>query len=162
MKVQTAILAGGCFWGVQELVRALPGVQETVVGYTGGFTDNPSYDVVKGGRSGHAESVQIQFDPTQVTLSEILRFFFRLHDPTTLNQQGNDMGTQYRSAIFYNSEEQRVIAEQIRAEIDKSGKWKKRVVTEIVAASKFYPAEAFHQDYLQKHPDGYSCHYIRD
>ena len=162
MKVQTAILAGGCFWGVQELVRALPGVQGTVVGYTGGFTDNPSYDVVKGGRSGHAESVQIQFDPTQVTFGEILKFFFRLHDPTTLNQQGNDMGTQYRSAIFYNSEEQRVVAEQIRAEIDKSGKWKKRVVTEIVAASKFYPAEAFHQDYLQKHPDGYSCHYIRD
>ena len=162
MKVQTAILAGGCFWGVQELVRALPGVQGTVVGYTGGFTDNPSYDVVKGGRSGHAESVEIRFDPTQVTFGEILKFFFRLHDSTTLNQQGNDMGTQYRSAIFYNSEEQRVIAEQIRAEIDKSGKWKKRVVTEIVAASKFYPAEAFHQDYLQKHPDGYSCHYIRD
>ena len=157
-----ATLSGGCFWGVQELIRKLPGVLETSVGYTGGTTDKPGYDRVHTGRTGHAEAVEIVFDPKVVTYESILRFFFRLHDPTTLNRQGNDVGTQYRSAIFFHDEEQRRVAERVKAEVDKSGKWPAKVVTQIVPAGAFYPAESDHQDYLQKHPDGYTCHYLRD
>lgn len=159
---QKAILAGGCFWGVEELIRKLPGVTKTIVGYTGGFTQNPHYEDVKTGKTGHAESIEITFDPKKTTYEAILKYFFRLHDPTTLNRQGNDVGTQYRSAIFYVNEEQKKIAEKVKQDVDKSGKWKSKVVTEIVAASPFYKAEDYHQDYLQKHPDGYTCHYIRD
>jgi peptide methionine sulfoxide reductase msrA/msrB len=157
-----ATLAGGCFWGVQELIRQLPGVIETTVGYTGGSTDHPGYEQVHTGRTGHAEAVQIVFDPKVTSYETILRYFFRLHDPTTPNRQGNDVGTQYRSAIFFHDEEQRRIAERVKAEVDKSGKWPAKVVTQIVPASKFYPAESYHQDYLQKHPDGYTCHYLRE
>ena len=157
-----ATLSGGCFWGVQELIRKLPGVLQTMVGYTGGNTQNPTYEQVHTGRTGHAEAVQIEFDPKQISYESILRYFFRLHDPTTPNRQGNDLGTQYRSAIFYHSDEQRRIAERVKAEVDRSGKWPSKVVTQIVPASAFYPAEAYHQDYLQKHPDGYTCHYLRD
>jgi peptide methionine sulfoxide reductase msrA/msrB len=158
----TATLAGGCFWGVQELIRKLPGVIESTVGYTGGTTDNPGYEQVHTGRTGHAEAVQIVFDPKLTSYETILRYFFRLHDPTTPNRQGNDVGSQYRSAIFFHDEEQRRVAERVKAEVDKSGKWPAKVVTQIVPASKFYPAEGYHQDYLQKHPDGYTCHYLRD
>ena len=158
----TATLSGGCFWGVQELVRKLPGVISTSVGYTGGTTDNPTYEDVHPGRTGHAEAVQIVYDPKLISYEAILRYFFRLHDPTTPNRQGNDLGTQYRSAIFYHSDEQRQIAERVKAEVDHSGKWRAKVVTQIVPASTFYPAEGYHQDYLQKHPDGYTCHYLRD
>jgi peptide methionine sulfoxide reductase msrA/msrB len=157
-----ATLSGGCFWGVQELIRKLPGVLETSVGYTGGTTDQPVYDQVHTGRTGHTEAVEIVFDPKVVTYESILRHFFRLHDPTTLNRQGNDVGTQYRSAIFFHDEEQRRVAERVKAEVDKSGKWPAKVVTQIVPAGAFYPAEGYHQDYLQKHPDGYTCHYLRD
>jgi len=157
-----ATLSGGCFWGVQELVRKLPGVLETSVGYTGGTTDNPGYEQVHTGRTGHAEAVQIVFDPKVITYESILRYFFRLHDPTTANRQGNDAGTQYRSAIFVHDEEQRRIAERVKAEVDRSGKWPAKVVTQIVPAGAFYPAEGYHQDYLQKHPDGYTCHYLRN
>ena len=157
-----ATLAGGCFWGMEELLRKLPGVLDTVVGYTGGSTDKPGYEKVHTGRTGHAEAVQITYDPRVRTYESILRYFFRLHDPTTLNRQGNDVGTQYRSAIFYHDEEQRRIAERVRAEVDESGKWPSRVVTEIAPAGPWYPAESYHQDYLQKHPDGYTCHYLRD
>jgi peptide methionine sulfoxide reductase msrA/msrB len=161
-KREVATLAGGCFWGVQELIRKLPGVIESTVGYTGGTMTNPTYEDVHTGRTGHAEALQIVFDPQQITYESILRYFFRLHDPTTLNRQGNDRGSQYRSAIFWNSEEQRRVAERVKAEVDVSGKWDKKVVTEVVKAGPFYPAEGYHQDYLQKNPGGYTCHYLRD
>ena len=157
-----ATLSGGCFWGVQELIRKLPGVLSSTVGYTGGTTDNPVYEQVHTGRTGHSEAVQITFDPKAISYESILRYFFRLHDPTTPNRQGNDLGTQYRSAIFYHNDEQRQIAERVKGEVDRSGKWPAKVVTQIVPASTFYPAEDYHQDYLQKHPDGYTCHYLRD
>jgi methionine-S-sulfoxide reductase len=161
-KIEIATLAGGCFWGVEELIRKLPGVTQTGVGYTGGFTQNPTYADVKQGNTGHAESIQITYDPAKTSYAEILKFFFKIHDPTTVNRQGNDKGTQYRSAIFFHSEEQKKTAEQIKGEVSKSGKWKNPVVTEIIAATKFYSAEDYHQDYLQKNPGGYTCHYIRD
>lgn len=160
-QTETATLAGGCFWGVEELIRQLPGVLETTVGYTGGTLENPRYEHVKTGRSGHAESLQIVFDPSKIGYPEILEYFFRLHDPTTANRQGNDVGSQYRSAIFYHSDEQKRIAESIRQGVEASGKWKRPIVTEIVAASPFYSAEDYHQDYLQKNPNGYTCHYLR-
>jgi len=146
-----ATLSGGCFWGVQELIRKLPGVLQTTVGYTGGNTATPSYEQVHTGRTGHAEAVQIVYDPKLTSYESILRYFFRLHDPTTPSRQGNDIGTQYRSAIFYHSDEQRLTAERVKAEVDRSGKWPAKVVTQIVPASAFYPAEAYHQDYLANH-----------
>jgi methionine-S-sulfoxide reductase len=159
---KVATLAGGCFWGVQELIRKLPGVVESTVGYTGGTTADPTYEQVHTGRTGHAEAVQIVYDPRQISYEALLRYFFRLHDPTTKNRQGNDLGTQYRSAIFYHDEEQRAVAERVKAEVDHSGKWRRPLTTEIVPATRFYPAEAYHQDYLQKNPGGYTCHYLRD
>lgn len=162
MTNQTATLAGGCFWGVEEILRKLPGVLKTEVGYTGGATENPTYDTVKLGQTGHAEAVQIVFDPERISYEEILRWFFRLHDPTTPNRQGNDRGTQYRSAIFYHDDAQKKTAEAVKASIDASGKWPGRIVTEIVPAKPWYPAEGYHQKYLQKNPHGYNCHYIRD
>ncbi len=161
-NTEIAIVAGGCFWGVEDLIRKLPGVIDTTVGYTGGLIDNPTYEDVKGGLSGHAEAVQIEFDPNVITYEAILKYFFRLHDPTTLNQQGNDRGTQYRSTIFYKDEKQKQMAMQVKDSVDKSGKWKKPLVTVIVPAKIFWPAEDYHQDYLKKHPDGYTCHYLRD
>jgi peptide methionine sulfoxide reductase msrA/msrB len=161
-RTEVATLAGGCFWGVQELIRKLPGVIESTAGYTGGTMANPRYEDVHTGRTGHAEAVQIVFDPWQISYESILRYFFRLHDPTTRNRQGNDIGSQYRSAIFWNSDEQRQTAERVKAEVDRSGKWDKKVVTEIAKAGAFYPAEEYHQDYLQKNPGGYTCHYLRD
>jgi peptide methionine sulfoxide reductase msrA/msrB len=157
-----ATLAGGCFWGVEELLRKLPGVVETTVGYTGGSTDSPTYEEVRTGRTGHAEAVRVVFDPGVVSYEKILEHFFRLHDPTTRDRQGNDRGTQYRSAIFVHDEAQRRVAEEVRRRVDRSGKWKDPVVTEIVPAAAFHPAEERHQDYLQKHPDGYTCHYLRE
>ncbi len=162
IKKEEAILSGGCFWGVEELFRKLPGVLETEVGYTGGNIPNPTYEIVKKGKSGHAEAIRIVFDPAKVTFEAILNYFFRLHDPTTLNRQGNDVGNQYRSSIFYKTPQQKEIAEVTKDKIDKSKKWKNKVVTEITAFKEFYPAEAYHQDYLQKNPGGYTCHYLRD
>jgi methionine-S-sulfoxide reductase len=156
---ETATLAGGCFWGVEELVRKLPGVVDTTVGYAGGTLDSPRYEDVKKGRTGHAESLQIVFDPAKISYDEILDFFFRLHDPTTANRQGNDIGTQYRSAIFYHDETQREAAE--RAKQRAQPKWPRPIVTEVVPFTNFYPAEDFHQDYLQRNPHGYTCHYLR-
>jgi peptide methionine sulfoxide reductase msrA/msrB len=154
-----ATLAGGCFWGVQEIIRQLPGVIESRVGYTGGATDRPDYEQVHTGRTGHAEAVEIVFDPARLSYEDLLRTFFRLHDPTTPNRQGNDRGTQYRSVVFVHDDAQRAAAERVKTEAQK--KWRAPVVTEIVSAGKFFPAEAYHQDYLQKHPDGYTCHYLR-
>ena len=158
---ETATLAGGCFWGVEELIRKLPGVIDTTVGYTGGTLAKPRYEDVKTGRTGHAESLEIEFDPDRISYEEILRFFFRLHDPTTPNRQGNDIGTQYRSAIFVHDAKQRETAERVKKEVDSSGKWPRPVTTEIVDATPFWPAEDYHQDYLQKYPNGYTCHYLR-
>ena len=160
---ETAILAGGCFWGMEELLREIPGVIETSVGYSGGKTKDPTYEDVSGGASGHAESVRVVFDPTKISYADLLEnWFFRMHDPTTSNRQGNDVGTQYRSAIFVTSPEQKRIAEEVKARVDKSGKWKSPIVTEIVAAGPFTPAEEYHQKYLVKNPGGYTCHYMRD
>ena len=156
------ILAGGCFWGMQEILRGIPGVIETEVGYSGGTTTDPTYEEVHSGSTGHAEAVRIVFDPKRLTYEELLGYFFRMHDPTTPNRQGNDVGTSYRSAIFYEDEAQKRTAETVKARVDASGKWKRPIVTEIVPASKFWPAEGYHQDYLQKHPDGYTCHFLRD
>ena len=159
---EIAVLAGGCFWGMEEILRGIPGVVETAVGYTGGTTSHATYEEVSTGRTGHAESVRIVFDPERLTYEELLGYFFRMHDPTTPNRQGNDVGTQYRSAIFYESEEQRRIAEKVKSSVEASGKWKRPIVTEIVPATQFWPAEDYHQDYLQKNPGGYTCHYLRD
>lgn len=159
---EVAVLAGGCFWGVEELLRKLPGVISTEVGYTGGSLPNPTYEVMTTGRTGHAESVRVVFDPRKLSYADLLRYFFRLHDPTTLNRQGNDRGTQYRSAIFYSSPKQKEVAEGVIKEVNASGKWGAPIVTEVVAATTWYPAEGYHQDYLQKHPDGYTCHYLRN
>jgi peptide methionine sulfoxide reductase msrA/msrB len=156
-----AILAGGCFWGVEELIRKLPGVVETSVGYTGGTTADPVYEQVKTGATGHAEAIRVVFDPARLSYEDLLRYFFRLHDPTTANRQGNDIGTQYRSAIFVAGEDQRQVAERVIRQVDASGAWPRRVVTQVVPAGPFYPAEDYHQDYLQKHPNGYTCHYLR-
>jgi len=157
-----ATLAGGCFWGVEELLRAETGVIETQVGYTGGGLKKPGYSDVKTGATGHAEAVQILFDPAKTNYEKLLTFFFKLHDPTTPNQQGNDKGTQYRSAIFYADDKQKEVAEKIKTRVDKSGAWKKPVVTQIVKLDQFWSAEEYHQDYLQKNPGGYTCHFVRD
>lgn len=158
---ETAVLAAGCFWGVEKILRELPGVLTTTVGYCGGALDDPKYSHVKKGNTGHAEAVKIEFDPAELTYSSLLDLFFRLHDPTQLNRQENDIGTQYRSAIFYQSEAQRLIAEKKKAEVDASGKWKRPLQTQIVPAEKFWDAEEEHQDYLEKHPHGYNCHWVR-
>jgi peptide methionine sulfoxide reductase msrA/msrB len=152
-----ATLAGGCFWGVEELIRKLPGVLDTTVGYTGGDVPNATYQ----NHEGHAEAIEISFDPSRISYEQILEFFFKMHDPTTLNRQGNDIGTSYRSAIFVHDDEQREVAQRVKAKVDKSGAWKRPVVTEIVPAKAFWTAEDYHQDYLQKNPGGYTCHYVR-
>lgn len=158
---ETALLAGGCFWGMEEIVRKIPGVLETTVGYTGGTVKNPTYELICTGRTGHAEGLKVVFDPAQLSYGQLLGYFFRMHDPTTLNRQHNDVGTQYRSAIFYLNDEQKEVAERVKAQVDQSGKWKRPIVTEITRASEFYPAEDYHQDYLIKHPGGYNCHVLR-
>jgi peptide methionine sulfoxide reductase msrA/msrB len=161
--LETAILAGGCFWGMEDILRQIPGVIETEVGYTGGTTSHPTYEDVHTGRTGHAESVRIVFDPKKVSYDDLLeKWFFKMHDPTTRDSQGNDRGSQYRSAIFVTSPEQRKVAEMARDHAQKSGLWKKPIVTQIVDAGPFTPAEAYHQKYLEKNPGGYTCHYVRN
>src|SRR5437879_3610695 len=154
---QKAILAGGCFWGVQELVRQQAGVLSTRVGYTGGSNYHPTYR----NHPGHAEALEIVFDPEVTSFRQLLEFFFQIHDPTTKNRQGNDVGTSYRSAIFYLDEEQKRVAEDTIAEVDASGLWPGKVVTEVTAASEFWEAEPEHQDYLERYPSGYTCHFPR-
>ena len=157
MTGERAVLAGGCFWGVQELFRRYDGVISTRVGYTGGKTPNATYR----NHGSHAEAVEIIFDPARISYRQILEFFFQLHDPTTRNRQGNDLGASYRSAIFYANEEQRRIAEDTIADVDESGLWPGKVVTEVVPLAEFWEAEPEHQDYLLRNPDGYTCHFIR-
>lgn len=158
---ETIILGGGCFWGVEDLIRKQEGVVKTEVGYTGGLEKDAKYELVKKGNTGHVETVRVEFDPKKIKLEEILKFFFKLHDPTTLNQQGNDIGSQYRSVIFVANEEQKKIAEKVIKMVDESKKWKNPVVTAVEEGKKFYLAEDYHQDYLIKHPDGYTCHWVR-
>ena len=150
-------LAGGCFWGLEELFRTQPGVTDTEVGYMGGQNDNPTHQ----NHHGHAEAVKISYDETQTDYAELLDFFFRIHDPTTLNRQGNDIGDSYRSAIFYETDEQKQMAEQLLDVVEQSGLYNGDIVTTLEMLTKFWPAESYHQDYLHHNPGGYSCHYIR-
>lgn len=154
---EEVILAGGCFWGMQDLIRRIPGVIETDVGYTGGVVENATY----WRHDGHAEAVRIVFDPDVLPFAELLRWFFRVHDPTTKDRQGNDVGPSYRSAIFYMTEEQRKTAEEVKRAVDEAGGWDRPIVTEIEPAGAYWLAEPEHQDYLIKHPGGYTCHYVR-
>ena len=155
------ILAGGCFWGMQDLFRRERGVIATQVGYSGGHVENATYDMVKRGTSGHAEAIEIEYDPSILSLRELLSLFFQIHDPTTLNRQGGDIGNQYRSAVFYTSERQREIAVQTMRDVENSGLWPAKLVTEITPAGAFWQAETVHQDYLERYPNGYTCHFPR-
>jgi peptide-methionine (S)-S-oxide reductase len=157
MTTETAILAGGCFWGAQDLLRRRDGVISTQVGYSGGDTPNATYR----NHGDHAEAVEIVYDPAVISFREILEFFFQIHDPSTMNRQGNDVGRSYRSAIFYTSPEQKRVATETIADVDASGLWPGKVVTEVAAAGPFWVAEEDHQDYLQKYPNGYTCHFVR-
>jgi methionine-S-sulfoxide reductase len=161
MNTQVAIFAAGCFWGVEELIRKIDGVVKTQVGYCGDNAESALYSKVKTGDTRHAEAVKVIFDPNIVSYEKIIELFFQLHDPTTLNQQGNDIGLQYRSVIFYLNDEQKKIAEKIKDNLQLSGKWSRPIVTEITAATDFFDAEEYHQDYLQKNPSGYTCHFWR-
>jgi peptide-methionine (S)-S-oxide reductase len=156
-ETETAILAGGCFWGMQDLVRKLPGVISTRVGYSGGDTPDATYR----NHGTHAEALEVVFDPSRLSFRDLLEFFFQVHDPTTRDRQGNDIGTSYRSAIFTTSDEQRAVAEDTIADVDASGLWPGDVVTEVTPAGPFWEAEPEHQDYLQRYPEGYTCHFVR-
>ena len=151
-------LSGGCFWGMEDLLSKLKGVVDTEVGYTGGYLDNPKYDDVK---TGHVETVKVNYDKNLISLAEILHFYFKIHNPTTVNQQGNDIGSQYRSVIFIKDSYQKKIAEQIIIEVNNLNRFDQPIVTTIEPFEKFYSAENYHQDYLKKYPDGYTCHFIR-
>ena len=155
--MEKSILAGGCFWGVEELIRNLPGINKTVVGYTGGDVPHATYR----NHGTHAEAIEIMFDPAILSYRKLLEFFFKIHDPTTLNRQGNDRGVSYRSAIFYGDETQKETAETLIEDMEASGKWPGKIVTAVVPATDFWNAEAEHQNYLQTNPYGYTCHFIR-
>jgi len=157
MTKKVAYLAGGCFWGLEELFKEQPGIIDTEVGYTGGENDNPTYE----NHPGHAEALAITYDPDKTTYAALLDFFFRVHDPTTMNRQGNDVGSSYRSAIFYQDDEERKTAEAMIETVNTSGLYKDPVVTSLESFKRFYSAEEYHQDYLQKNPGGYTCHYVR-
>jgi peptide-methionine (S)-S-oxide reductase len=157
MIEERAVLAGGCFWGMQDLMRRCDGVMSTRVGYTGGDVPNATYR----NHGTHAEAIEIVFDPARITYRKLLEFFFQIHDPSTRDRQGNDIGTSYRSAIFYTSDEQKRIAEDTIADVDASGIWPGRVVTEVAPAGDFWEAEPEHQDYLERYPTGYTCHFVR-
>jgi peptide-methionine (S)-S-oxide reductase len=156
-RTERAVLAGGCFWGMQQLIRRMPGVLSTRVGYSGGDVKNATYR----NHGTHAEAIEIVFDPDKTSFRDILEFFFQIHDPTTRNRQGNDIGMSYRSAIFTTSDEQRRIAEDTIADVDASGLWPGKVVTEVAPAGDFWEAEPEHQDYLERYPSGYTCHFVR-
>jgi len=157
VNAERAVLAGGCFWGMQDLIRKLPGVLMTRVGYTGGDVPNATYR----NHGNHAEAIEIIFDPARISYRRLLEFFFQIHNPTTLNRQGNDVGASYRSAIFYVDDEQKKVAEDTIADVDASGLWPGRVVTEVTPVGDFWEAEPEHQDYLERYPQGYTCHFIR-
>ncbi|MER9434928.1 peptide-methionine (S)-S-oxide reductase MsrA [Mesorhizobium sp. M0618] len=156
-STERAVLAGGCFWGMQDLIRRYPGVISTRVGYSGGDVPNATYR----NHGSHAEAIEINFDPAIISYSTLLERFFQIHDPTTRNRQGNDVGTSYRSAIYYTSDEQKRVAEDTIADVDASGLWPGKVVTEVAPVGPFWEAEPEHQDYLEKYPNGYTCHFVR-
>ena len=158
---KTAILAGGCFWGMQDLFRRLPGVKSTRVGYCGGALVDPTYNDLKSGDTGHAEALEVVYDPALTSFADLLEFFFQIHDPTTPNRQGNDLGSQYRSIVFAADEEEERTAREVIGLVDESGLWPGKVVTEILPACPFYEAEPVHQDYLVRNPGGYTCHFPR-
>ena len=160
-KYEKTLLAGGCFWGMEDLFRKLDGVIETKVGYSGGDVTNPNYKLVKSGLTGHAETIEITFDSQKISYEKILKFFFTIHDPTTANRQEGDIGTQYRSAIFYLNSNQKKIAEDVVKKANASGVFPGKIVTEITQAKEFYEAEEYHQDYLEKNANGYTCHHPR-
>jgi peptide methionine sulfoxide reductase msrA/msrB len=160
--LEVAVLGGGCFWGMQQLLRKLDGVVTTEVGYTGGAAGDARYPIVSTGQTGHAESVRLVFDPKKLSYESLLLYFFRIHDPTTVDRQENDVGTQYRSVIFAQTEEQLRVARAVKERVDRSGKLGRPAATQIVPTARFFSAEAYHQDYLQKHPNGYSCHFERN
>ena len=160
-KNDVIYLAGGCYWGLEKLLIDLSGVNETEVGFVGGHIKNVCYKEVAKGDTGHAETVKVNFDSSKLSLEDLLRYFFKIHDPTTLNQQGNDRGSQYRSAIFYTKDNQEIIAKEIIKLVNQSSYWNTPIVTEINKFDVFYPAEESHQKYLIKNPDGYSCHFVR-
>lgn len=157
MSEERAVLAGGCFWGMQDLIRRLPGVRKTRVGYSGGDVANATYR----NHGTHAEAVEILFDPARISYRQLLEFFFQIHDPSTRNRQGNDIGSSYRSAILFASDEQRRVAEATIADVEASGRWPGKVVTEVAPAGDFWEAEPEHQNYLERYPDGYTCHFVR-
>lgn len=161
LSQETAVLAGGCFWGVQDLFKKLDGIIETKVGYVGGSIDNPTYQIVSSGLSGHAEAIKIIFDKEKISYEKILKFFLTIHDPTQLNRQQNDIGTQYRSEIFYIDDNQQQIANKILKQAEESKVFPGKIQTKISQFKKFFPAEKYHQDYLTKNPNGYTCHYVR-
>ena len=160
-KNDVIYLAGGCYWGLEKLLIDLSGVNETEVGFVGGHIKNVCYKEVTKGDTGHAETVKVNFDSSKLSLADLLRYFFKIHDPTTLNQQGNDRGSQYRSAIFYTNDNQEMIAKEVIQLVNQSSSWNTPIVTEINKFDAFYPAEENHQKYLIKNPDGYSCHFVR-
>ncbi len=162
MKSNYVIVAGGCFWGLEDLLRNLDGVTSTKVGYSGGDFDDPRYADVRTGATGHVEAVRVEYDEDEISLKEILHYFFKIHDPTTKNRQGNDVGTQYRSAAFYRDDVQRAVIEEVIDEVNEIGRFENPVVTNVAPETAFYDAEEYHQNYLQKHPSGYSCHFERD
>ena len=160
ISLEVATLAGGCFWCIEAVFREINGVENVVSGYTGGTTVNPTYQRVCAGGTGHAEAVQVSFNPSKISYREILEIFFSIHDPTTLNRQGADVGTQYRSAIFYHGEEQKNFAEAVRKELDKAKLWEKPIVTQIVPLDKFYAAEDYHQEYFSRNPEQAYCQMV--
>ncbi len=157
MSTKKAYIAGGCFWGMEDLFRTRPGIKDTEVGYQGGQNDNPSYR----NHPGHAEGIELTYDPNETSFKQILDYFFRIHNPTTVDQQGNDMGSSYRSAIFFQNEDEKTIAEEVMQLVEASNKWEGRVVTTLEPYSTFWPAEPEHQDYLVRNPNGYTCHFER-
>ena len=156
-KLEKAYIAGGCFWGMEDLFRVRPGIKDTEVIYLGGVNENPTYK----NHPGHAEGIELTYDPTETSFKLILDYFFRIHNPTTIDRQGNDIGSSYRSAIFYQNEEEKNIAEEVIAIVDASGRWEGKVVTTLEPFTKAWPAEEYHQDYLVKKPNGYTCHFER-
>ena len=162
MKLNYVIVAGGCFWGLEDLLKNLDGVTSTKVGYSGGDFDDPTYADIRTGKTGHAEAVRVEYNEDEISLNDILHYFFKMHDPTTKNRQGNDVGTSYRSAVFYRDDAQKAIIETVIDEVNEIGRFENPVVTTVALEKEFYDAEEYHQNYLKKNPHGYTCHFERD
>ena len=162
MKLNYVIVAGGCFWGLEDLLKNLDGVTSTKVGYSGGDFDDPTYADIRTGKTGHAEAVRVEYNEDEISLNDILHYFFKIHDPTTVNRQGNDVGTSYRSAVFYRDDAQKAIIETVIDEVNEIGRFENPVVTTVALEKEFYDADEYHQNYLKKNPHGYTCHFERD